>query len=52
MLLMHLDYAITAEDHLRWHLTDGRWHDDCRWCLERRVHGGTGVPLTGWRAIL
>ena len=25
------------------HLTDGRWHDDCRFCLVRRVHGGTGL---------
>jgi len=29
-------------DHL-FHMTDGRWHDDCTWCLTRRVHGGNGV---------
>lgn len=26
------------------HMTDGRWHDDCRWCRNRRVTGGFGVP--------
>lgn len=31
-------------DHLRWHLSDGRWHDDCRFCIHRRKHGGLGVP--------
>lgn len=30
-------------EHLRYHLTDGRWHDDCQWCRRRRVFGGTGV---------
>ena len=30
-------------EHLR-HMTDGWWHDDCRWCLNRRVHGGNGIP--------
>lgn len=30
-------------DHLWSHMTDGRWHDDCRWCLARRSEGGTGV---------
>jgi hypothetical protein len=30
-------------EHLR-HMTDGRWHDDCRYCRRRRVEGGTGVP--------
>lgn len=29
-------------EHLR-HMTDGYWHDDCRWCLRRRRHGGTGL---------
>jgi hypothetical protein len=29
--------------HLQWHLTDGRWHDDCRWCLTRREFGGDGL---------
>lgn len=33
---------ITA--HLQRHLTDGYWHDGCRYCLRRRVHGGTGLP--------
>lgn len=34
-------------EHLRQHLSDGRWHDGCRWCLRRRVHGGTGLePCT------
>lgn len=31
------------EDHLRWHLTDGNWHDRCSYCLHRRRPGGTGV---------
>jgi hypothetical protein len=30
-------------DHLVSHLTDGWWHDECRYCLARRRHGGTGV---------
>lgn len=30
-------------DHLRDHLVDGRWHDECPYCERRRVHGGTGV---------
>lgn len=30
-------------DHLSRHLTDGRWHDDCRPCQNRRINGGTGV---------
>lgn len=41
--------AVAAErEHLRVHITDGRWHDDCAWCRERRIHGGTGVraPIT------
>ena len=25
------------------HMTDGRWHDDCRFCLRRRENGGTGL---------
>jgi hypothetical protein len=28
------------------HLTDGHWHDNCRWCRRRRVHGGTGTEAT------
>lgn len=40
---MRIDESITVEKHLRSHLTDGRWHDACRYCLRRRVHGGTGV---------
>ncbi|HEV8653163.1 MAG TPA: hypothetical protein VG276_28155 [Actinomycetes bacterium] len=31
------------DEHLR-HMTDGRWHDDCRYCRRRREEGGTGVP--------
>lgn len=32
--------------HLNEHLTDGRSHDDCRMCIQRRVHGGNGTePL-------
>jgi len=30
------------DEHLR-HMTDGRWHDECRYCLKRRREGGTGV---------
>jgi hypothetical protein len=33
----------SVEEHLRSHLTDGQWHDGCRHCQERRIHGGTGV---------
>lgn len=29
-------------EHLR-HMTDGHWHDRCRFCLRRRAKGGTGV---------
>jgi hypothetical protein len=29
-------------EHLN-HMTDGRWHDNCPYCLERRAHGGTGL---------
>ena len=29
-------------EHL-WHMTDGRWHDDCEFCRRRRVDGGTGI---------
>jgi hypothetical protein len=32
-----------ARQHCRDHLTDGRWHDECSYCLRRRVHGGTGI---------
>lgn len=35
------EYTAIA-DHL-WHLTDGHWHDGCRWCLQRRVKGGDGL---------
>ena len=31
------------DEHLRYHLYDGRWHDDCTYCHHRRVHGGTGI---------
>lgn len=34
---------MSASSHLRDHLTDGRWHDDCRYCLRRRSEGGSGV---------
>lgn len=34
----------TREDH-RLHETDGRWHDDCPYCIERRHYGGP--PLAG-----
>ena len=30
-------------DHLVSHLTDGFWHDECRYCLARRRWGGNGV---------
>jgi hypothetical protein len=30
-------------EHLRKHITDGRWHDRCKWCALRRLHGGNGV---------
>ncbi len=35
--------ARQVQTHLQQHLTDGRWHDDCKYCLERRSKGGTGV---------
>jgi hypothetical protein len=28
------------------HLTDGKWHDECSYCLRRRVHGGTGLEAS------
>ena len=38
------DYKVVrAVNEHRNHMTDGRWHDDCRWCLRRRVHGGDGL---------
>ncbi len=41
-----LELAAAVYDHERNHLTDGRWHDKCSFCLRRRVEGGTGVPIT------
>ena len=35
----------TPEEHVR-HMTDGHWHDDCRFCLQRREKGGTGLEGT------
>ena len=29
-------------EHLH-HMTDGHFHDGCRYCVERRVTGGTGL---------
>jgi hypothetical protein len=29
-------------EHLN-HMTDGRWHDTCPFCLRRREKGGTGL---------
>jgi hypothetical protein len=29
-------------EHLN-HMTDGRWHDGCRFCLRRREKGGSGL---------
>lgn len=29
-------------EHLS-HMTDGRWHDNCPFCLRRREKGGTGL---------
>ena len=26
------------------HMTDGHWHDDCWFCIQRRRKGGTGIP--------
>jgi hypothetical protein len=34
---------LTITDHLRDHLTDGRFHDGCRYCHRRRLDGGTGL---------
>lgn len=34
---------LAVKDHLRNHLTDGHWYDDCQYCLNRRERGGTGV---------
>lgn len=39
-----------AERH-RSHLTDGQWHDDCDFCLERRRHGGDGIAAVLRRTI-
>lgn len=44
----HDDRTCTADSftpHLDHHLTDGRWHDDCRWCLRRRIWGGNGTAI-------
>lgn len=35
--------ANEIKEHLRDHLTDGRWHDACIYCQRRRADGGTGV---------
>jgi hypothetical protein len=40
---MPSETAWALREHLWSHLTDGYWHGGCRWCVERRVHGGTGV---------
>lgn len=37
-----LEYAARTE-HLREHLTDGRWHDDCFYCRHRRIRSGNGT---------
>lgn len=37
--------AALLREHLRDHLTDGFWHDRCRYCLRRRRFGGTGAPV-------
>jgi predicted RNA-binding Zn-ribbon protein involved in translation (DUF1610 family) len=47
----------TVTEHLRTHLTDGRWHDSCYYCRQRRLHGGTGVadhlcPVCGGTQII
>lgn len=39
------DALMAVHNHLRDHLTDGHWHDACRWCLRRRVHGGNGTEV-------
>jgi hypothetical protein len=38
-------------EHLN-HMTDGRWHDNCRFCLRRREKGGTGLEGEAVRAQL
>lgn len=35
--------AALRREHLFNHLTDGRFHGDCEFCLHRRRHGGTGI---------
>jgi hypothetical protein len=39
----------THRPHLL-HMTDGRWHDDCQYCLRRREKGRTGLESnpSGW----
>lgn len=37
---------VTEAEHLR-HMTDGTWHDECRFCIYRRRHGGNGIPPKG-----
>lgn len=32
-----------VDEHLRVHLADGQWHDDCPYCVRRREQSGTGV---------
>lgn len=36
------EYA-KVRQHLRNHITDGHWHDECAYCLRRRREGGNGV---------
>lgn len=36
-------------EHLN-HMTDGRWHDACQFCLRRREKGGTGLEGEAVRA--
>lgn len=40
-----LDVDRAAIDAHNRHMTDGRWHDDCRYCRNRRRFGGTGVDI-------
>ncbi len=37
--------ALNILIHLDDHLNDGLWHDNCHYCMVRRVHGGTGIQL-------
>jgi len=40
-------------EHLREHLADGRFHDDCWYCVNRWINGdGIGAPVFHWMEVV